>query len=338
MHEVPSKENRMLKKIFLFVGMLGCITAEMTGQQIPSYSQYMDNMFVINPGAAGAYGISVLNLSSRQQWLGIEGAPRTQSVSFQGRILKKGWLLKNTIGLFGDSKKYVGKTSGRVGMGGMLFNDKIGLIRRTGFQYTYAYHVFIGMTQISFGLTGQLYQLKLDYDKAEVSSPNDPVLMGSGVRSLWIPDFNTGIHVTHKSFYGGISASSLAQSALALGNDRLQDYSLYRHYYLVAGYVFYTKKVFIEPSFMYRTTFRYGHLVDLSVRATFKNTFWVGSSVRTNGDIVGLAGIRFNDIYFGYAFDYSTTSFRFSTFGTHEISISYKMGSIERRFRWQERY
>lgn len=325
----------MKKRYVVVFGIL--FQAGVYAQQVPSYSQYMDNIFVINPGAAGAYGISVLNMSSRQQWIGIDGAPRTTSVSFQGRILKKGWLLKNTIGLLGMGKKYTGKTSGKVGMGGMVYSDRVGLIRRTGFQYSYAYHIHSGQTQFSGGLTAHLYQMHLNQDNIIMNTPGDPYFSYSE-RSIFVPDFNAGIFMTNRSFYAGISANSLFQSALKMGNDQYKDYHLYRYYYAIAGYTFYLKKFYLEPSILYKTTIKYGNQVDFSARLTFNNTVWAGMSFRTNGDFVGLVGVRVSSVYIGYAYDYSTSSFRFNSFGTHEVSISYKMGSIERRYRWQERY
>jgi type IX secretion system PorP/SprF family membrane protein len=324
----------MVKRCIILLMLF--VQIKITAQQMPSYSQYMDNIFILNPAAAGAYGITTMNLSTRQQWLGIDGAPRANTFSVEGRILKKKWLLKKTLGLFGGGSKYAGETNGRVGQGAMVFTDRNGLIRRTGFQYSYAYHVFVGETQFSGGLSAQIYQMGLNKADAVGGNEYDPLLFNNG--NIWVPDFNTGLFVTHHALYAGISANSLMQSAMKFGNKDLKDYHLKRYYYIVAGYTIYADRLTIEPSILFKTTGRLGNQLDFSTRITYAKAFWLGASVRTNGDVVALLGVRVKDIYVGYAFDYATTTFKLNSFGTHEISISYKIGSTERRYKWMERY
>ena len=55
------------------------------GQQLPIYSQYMMNKFLINPAVAGSEGYTAFNLTSRKQWLGIKDAPLTFAASAQTR-------------------------------------------------------------------------------------------------------------------------------------------------------------------------------------------------------------------------------------------------------------
>jgi type IX secretion system PorP/SprF family membrane protein len=321
---------------YYFILLILLVSFSINAQQMPTYSQYMDNIFILNPAAAGAYGITSMNLSTRQQWLGIDGTPRLSTFSIEGRILKKKWLLKKAVGLFGDGSKYKGETNGRVGQGAVVFNDRNGLLRRTGFQYSYAYHIFVGETQFSGGLSVQVYQMGLNRADAVGGNESDPMLLSNG--NIWVPDFNTGIFVTRHALYAGISANSLLQSALNIGNSELRNYRLKRCYYMVAGYQIYADKFTIEPSALYKTTGRLGNQLEVSARVIYARAFWLGAAVRTNGDFVALLGVRVKDIYIGYAFDYGTATFRFNSFGTHEVSISYKIGSTERRFRWQERY
>ncbi len=103
-------------------------------QQLPLYSQYLYNKFLINPAIAGADGFTSVNITARDQWIGYSGAPRTFSLSFQTRLLKRSYRLKQN--LF-NKTVYRPKTPGKVGFGGYLFSDKNGRIQRTGFQLAY---------------------------------------------------------------------------------------------------------------------------------------------------------------------------------------------------------
>lgn len=100
------------------------------GQQLPNYSQYMMNGFLLNPAIAGNDGYTSVNLTAREQWLGISTAPRTHAISFQTRLLKTSYISRST-----SVRRKITRPSrqGRVGLGGYIFNDKNGIIDRTGF-------------------------------------------------------------------------------------------------------------------------------------------------------------------------------------------------------------
>ena len=66
-------------------------------QQLPIYSQYLYNKFLINPAHAGSDGYTSYNITIREQWIGYSGAPRTYSLSYQTRILKRGYRLDQNI-------------------------------------------------------------------------------------------------------------------------------------------------------------------------------------------------------------------------------------------------
>ena len=66
------------------------------GQQVPMYSQYIMNGFLVNPSFAGSDGYTTVNLTVREQWVGMAGAPSTYAASFQTRILKNSYISKST--------------------------------------------------------------------------------------------------------------------------------------------------------------------------------------------------------------------------------------------------
>ena len=53
------------------------------GQQDPMYTQYIFNLQTINPAYAGSWQDIGVTALSRDQWLGIQGHPTTQTFSFQ---------------------------------------------------------------------------------------------------------------------------------------------------------------------------------------------------------------------------------------------------------------
>ena len=73
--------------------------------------------------------------------------------------------MKNSYISRGSSVKRrhtTGSRSGKVGLGGYLFNDKNGAVSRIGFKGSYAYHINFSQSQLSFGLSLIAYQFRLD--------------------------------------------------------------------------------------------------------------------------------------------------------------------------------
>ena len=109
------------------------------------------NEFLINPSVAGYDGRTTLNIAARKELLGFSRkTPETYSFSAQTRILKKPFDIKS-----GFFRKTLFKPSskGRVGVGISFLNDVNTAIHKTGLQFTYAYHIFILNSQLSFGLS-----------------------------------------------------------------------------------------------------------------------------------------------------------------------------------------
>ena len=78
--------------------------------------------------------------------------------------------------------------------------------------------------------------------------------------------------------------------------------------------------------------------LDIGMKYIFKEDFWGGLSYRTGKIIIAQIGARFDNLYFGYAFDFAFSDIQKSTYGSHEIMIAMKLGSNTRRYRWLDRY
>ena len=157
-------------------------------QQLPLFSQYLFNGFLINPAYAGLNGYSTVNLTAREQWLGLPNAPTTHIVSFQTRLLHQSFIHRSAAA---RRKIMRQNTSGRVGVGAYVYNDKVGLINRTGAQATYAYHMKLDKgTNMSFAVSGSMYQFSIDRGKITTEF-NDPYLAKINL-NMWIPDVSVG--------------------------------------------------------------------------------------------------------------------------------------------------
>jgi type IX secretion system PorP/SprF family membrane protein len=308
----------------------------LNAQQLPVYSQYTFNKFLLNPAAAGSDGYTTISLVAREQWVGVKGTPKTHSVTIDSRLLRNSFIAKNVSV---RKKKRLSSRSGRVGWAAHVFNDHFGELDRTGVEGTYAYHLAIDKGQLSFGLSGVFYQFKLNKDKVVLSDDiPDPLLDGTK-GTLYIPDANFGAYYTSATVYGGISVMQIFQSSIQFGDNNGSEYRLKRNYNLMAGYYYNINDVFaIEPSFLVKIPTSSKAQLDINARVYYKNNYWAGLSYRTGNAMIFFLGAKFDRYYVGYAFDYNFNSLMKSTYGSHEFMAAIKFGDTARRYRWLNTY
>ncbi len=320
-----------------YILILSLFATCVSGQQLPIYSQYLFNKFLINPAVAGSDGYTSLNLTAREQWVGYDGAPRTFSFSAQTRIIKKGYRVKQNIF---NSKVYRPKTDGRVGLGGYVFSDKNGLIQRTGFQLTYAYHMWVqNNTQFSMGLALTGYQYKIDEKAINFGDPNEPWLNNDLRKGMFVPDVTFGMYLLNPKYSFGLSAEQLFEASAKIGNTAYQNFRIERHYYFFGSYDISTgSSGFIEPSFIINMSEQLKPQADMGVSYFYKQDLWGGLAYRTSGAIIANVGVRYQNMYIGYAFDFTLQQIQRITYGTHELTLAIKLGDNTRKYRWIDRY
>ncbi|MBN1388618.1 MAG: type IX secretion system membrane protein PorP/SprF [Bacteroidales bacterium] len=324
------------KRILLYVAFIS-LAANTAGQQLPLYSQYLFNRYLINPAVAGSDGYTSFNLTAREQWVGYSGAPRTYSFSYQTRLLKSAYTIRST----GRKRSaYRPGRDGRVGLGGYVFSDRNGLVQRTGMQATYSYHTWLqGTTQLSFGLSATAFHFRIDEEKVRFEDPDDPVLYSNLRQGVFIPDANFGVYILNYKFDLGFSVEQLFQSYIKLGNPSYKNLTLLRHYYLFGSYTFtLDTRSELQPNFMFRMSEQFKPQIDIGIKYAFQEDFWAGLSYRSGNIIITSVGTRWNNLYFGYSFDYSFSEIQNYTYGSHELMVAIKVGSSVRRYRWLERY
>jgi len=310
-------------------------------QQVPMYSQYIMNGFLINPSFAGRDGYTSVNLTVREQWVGMAGSPSTYAASFQTRLLKNSYISKST-----SVKKNVIKPTkgGKVGLGGYIFNDNNGIMRRTGFQGTYAYHIPMGRTDgvpndLAFGLAMTGYQFYVNTDGL-IYEPNDPYLNAYD-RSVFITDFNFGASFTTSRYYAGFAMTNLLRGSLIFGDSTKVSNNQLGHFFLTGGMKFPINGYWeIEPSAFIKSSDMFFKAIqmDLTARAYYRKDYWAGLSYRTGDAIILMMGLKYDKFFFAYAFDFTLTDIRTASLGTHEISLAVKFGESARRYRWLNAY
>jgi type IX secretion system PorP/SprF family membrane protein len=321
------------RKIYLTLLILMGTGIFVSAQQSPLFSQYMVNKFIYNPAIAGGNGYTDINMVAREQYVGLENAPRTFALTAQSRLLDESYIMRKL-----RIRKNINQASifTNVGLGGSIFSDRNGLVSNTGLQFSYAYHInFNNRYQLSMGLSLAAFQYKLDDSDAFIVDTDDPVLMGNK-KQFWVPDATFGVYFTDNRSFVGLTVTDLLGSGIRLGEDPIKEnFSTIRNFNIMAGSSFDLNENFnVKPSAMARiNTFQ--TILDLNARFFYQDAYWLGVSYRTDNSIIAMLGIYVDMFRIAYAYDATLGNMGSYHSGSHEIIFGVRLGdNSARRFRW----
>ncbi len=293
-----------MKKLYIAI-ILVLTVATTFAQQQPIYSQYMFNRFLINPAVTGNVDYIPLRLSARQQWVGIDNAPSTQSISAHTLLGNKS-----------------------MGVGGYIFADRFGPETKIGIQASYSYILPLNSwnSKLSFGLAVKGFQYALDYNKMTAIDEDDQVL-NKNTETAFVPDADFGVYLQGERYFVGLSATQLIEIPVKVAEKEVEDNTMIRHYYLLGGYKFALGDKFdLEPSVLAKATEKTPFNIDLNLRGIYMQNYWAGFSYRSSGAIIAMIGVKYKGVVFGYSFDYSINEIQDYQSGSHEIVIGYNFG------------
>ena len=299
-----------MKKIILILFVIFNFAFFAKAQQLPLYSQYMLNGFLLNPAIAGSVDFSPICLTARQQWVGIDDAPSTQAISGYTQMKRN------------------------MGVGGYIYNDHFGPVNRTGVQGTYAYHLDMnnqGM-KLGLGVSVSAFQYAINESSFQLESDAVDPAISYSQESTFVPDANFGAYLYDEKWNVGVAVAQLFQFDLKLSNNSDARVKMARHYFINGGYLFdITSDIKLEPSVMIKATETSPMQMDLNVKAYYVRKFWLGFSYRTDNSIIAMLGLKIDKYYVGYAFDYATSNLNNYTSGSHEIMIGINLGEDENK-------
>ena len=299
----------MKRIIVIFICILLLAPAGLQSQQLPHFTQFMFNDYVLNPAVAGTKDYYQVRSNSRFQWAGIVDAPQTISLSLNGP-----------------------HSTRPMGFGGYLYNDVTGPTSRTGLYGTYAYNIAIkGEVRLSMGLSFGIMQNKIDGTEITLHDPNDLAMQG-GVTSTVVPDASVGLYFYASNWYAGFSAFQLFSNNLKVYDEKNGLNKLKSHFYLLGGYQYDINDQFsIEPSVILKAMSPVPIQIDLNAKVTYQEMVWLGFSYRSKDAASVLVGyIHDKRYYFGYSYDFSTSDIRNYNSGSHEIMIGIRFTSLRR--------
>ncbi len=278
-------------------------------QQDILFTQYKNNMLIINPAYAGSRDALTVNMQYRNQWGGIDGAPTTQSVSVHGPM-----------------------ASQKLGFGLSLTNDRIGPTRQTGLFGDLSGRIKVNAkSYLSAGLKVGFNFTSTDLTELTLAQSNDGSFAENNKQTL--PNVGLGFYYHSPTFYAGFSVPKLIKNALHNNPSIDGDVTEKRHIFLSTGFVTEVSPlVKFKPEALARIVA--GAPLSLDVTGTFliDERVWLGGYYRLKESLGFILGYNFTPQFkLGYSYDFSTTELQNYNSGSHEISLTYDFIYQEKR-------
>lgn len=325
-----------MKKILLITSVLFSTLA--FGQQEFMTTQYQQNMYLLNPAAAGIKDYVDVNLGFRQQWMGFPGAPKTYFASVNS-MLGKSSIGENDFFSLRISDPSVTLTEGnatktdidrrvRHALGGYVMVDQAGAFRANIGALSYAIHLPVSKkTTLSFGLQAKIRNVIFDESEVKFSGKDQNQVYQNFINgtnnNITFFDAGTGLFLYHNKFFAGYSVHNLLNQDLSF-SDNSSNSNLQAHHNLTAGYRFeLSEKVGLTPSLLYRITSGAPGSLDLNARVDINNRFWGGLTVRPGDAVAVMAGFGIaKNLNIGYSYDITTSDINTRGNGSHEFVLN----------------
>tara|TARA_R110002051_G_scaffold300319_2_gene367695 strand:- start:48 stop:1001 length:954 start_codon:yes stop_codon:yes gene_type:complete len=272
------------------------------GQQDAQYTQYMYNTVSVNPGYAGSRGHISIAALHRSQWIGLDGAPTTQTFNIHSPIGYRG-----------------------VGLGLAIVNDKIGPTSETNFDVDFSYTIMTSTEgKISFGLKASANLLDIRFSELNQYS-TDPTLQ-QDIDNRLSPNIGAGVYYHTNKFYLGLSVPRFLETS-HFQETNLSTAKEQMNIYLITGYVWDLDEfVKFKPTILTKVVKGAPLQLDLSANFMLNDKFVIGAGYRWGAAISAMAGFNIsNKFLIGIAYDKETTELGNAAFndGSFEVIFRY---------------
>jgi len=285
----------MLLLLLFFLKILG-----VQAQQEPNFTQYLYNMNVLNPAYAGTKDAISLGFQGRSQWMGVDGAPQTQTLSIHAPV------------------------TDYVGAGFSVIHDAIGPVSQTDINGDFSYKLEVGrFSYLTLGMKlGASFMSVDDLEFIEAGDPLDETMQ------LTLLNVGIGAYYYGDQFYVGISSPNLLESKYIKGTAGVYSTAKDKiHLYLIGGYVFdlnYMKGWKVKPTFLLRAVQGAPLSFDISTHIWYNEKLSAGIGYRYEDSMNLSFSFRTESNFtIGYAYDYTLTHLNDFNSGSHELFLQY---------------
>ncbi len=283
-------------------------------------NQYLYDLYLMNPAGAGYYkGCYEFSGYYQKQWFGMEQAPSTQVVSFQGPLTES------------------------LGIGTYFYNDRNGFYSEMGFQTSLSYEVMFSKKRkrtasMTFGMSINAEQSSVDQSQLTDGAILDPILTGAN-ESGWGFNANAGILFKYNDYHVGFSVTNILPQNNPLYLDDNEP-ALTSDIHIHGGTAFKIpdRDIYLEPFVMYRRNMLVDSKLDMSLKGSFPTpdpnlSLWGLVSYRRTmdhnfGKSLGLgttAGVQINNFIVGLEYQVGLTGAQLDYGSAYQLICKYRI-------------
>jgi type IX secretion system PorP/SprF family membrane protein len=271
-------------------------------QQRPLQSLYMFDPLLVNPAYAGNHVQLSATSIYRNQWVNLDGAPKTFTATVHSGFFKS-----------------------KMGLGLIASHDKIGIHNDTGLYGVYSYKIKLSDKAIlSFGVQGGFNNLRSDFTLLNLKAASDPNL--AGIQSRFSPNVGGGVYFHTREVFAGFSVPQLIENKI-FGGETPITVAQQRYYYFNAGINKKLSNAFrVISSTLVRMQEDAPLTFDINLMGVLYDVVGLGVSYRLKEGIVGMFELQINEnFHVGYGYDYTTSALNNFSNGSHELMINYRV-------------
>jgi len=274
-------------------------------QQLPHYSLYMLNEAIINPASLSSKTENELTIMLKEQWASFEGAPSTQSISYNHLNHHK---FKRGINVVNDVTGPISMLNATIS-GSYILPSK-------------------GKNSLALGGSASIMQYIFDNNQITLEDDGvlDPIING-GVDKVLGNSFTASVYYFNSDYFVGLSVPNIIGSSLDISENNSNN-KLENHYYLNGGINFDLKNKYkVKPSVLIKKIGATPVQFDVNMRTIYDDFIWGGVTYRTGDAVALLMGLNYTNYNFAYSYDITTSSIRIPSAGSHGLLFTYKFKS-----------
>lgn len=274
-------------------------------QQLPHYSLYMLNEAIINPASLSSNTENELTIMLKEQWASFEGAPSTQSISYNHLNHHK---FKRGVNVVNDVTGPISMLNATIS-GSYILPSK-------------------GKNSLALGGSASIMQYIFDNNQITLEDDGvlDPIING-GVDKVLGNSFTASAYYFNSDYFVGLSVPNIIGSSLDISENNSNN-KLENHYYLNGGINFDLKNKYkVKPSVLIKKIGATPVQFDVNMRTIYDDFIWGGVTYRTGDAVALLMGLNYTNYNFAYSYDITTSSIRIPSAGSHGLLFTYKFKS-----------
>ncbi len=272
-------------------------------QDLSVYNQFYFNPFLYNPAFVGSRGGTEVNTVFRQQWLGIDDAPISGTLTLQHA------------------------TAGNVRLGLTVTHESVVILQRNSALITAGYRLPLGYEQsLTFGISAGIGRYGLDLSQVDQS---DPALRNS-LNSTLYADGNFGFMYELRNLKLSFAINNIFDSN-PYSQENFSNLK-FSNLESMVGSVSYriqfnNNPIAFEPYLLYRSSGPDFVQAEAAGVFYFEDKIWAGGAYRYESNPALFVGFNlFKNLRLGYAFEFPPNELTNVRGGSHELMFSYNFG------------